>query len=1292
MTFNQTDIYTTSGSQMLYNSWTPYVSKFDTSSFYNWEQDNLPLYDLEERTYELWEKAGFPTSSTTGFSLTVSADTPAATLLANNNIFVDVSSCIAALPDVIRCPIVIEVCQQGPIGPMHLHNIRMSEAGSLEIINRAYTKVFNTSGTVGAVTTSPAYNKYATLANSLISQDVSATLASGTTQVAVGGPSGIGVSTSGVNIQSRVVQTTDVTNASLSRLSSVNSFLYPQFPTRKAPLAVSMKNAYSTVFPGYATAYQFGFPPYENVNNTGEDNTLDGVDISGTNTFTDGSLKRAVTAATNPVGGSIYLNALHSLSVKNSDGPIYIRNFFVNGETRGDTKTGTINGIDINNSDVVLENCAASRCRKAGFKFTNSQVVLSRSAYSYRNYDLTSTTGRAAQTGIGFHAVNSDVSISAVNLNSGADGGPRPGATVGDWQASGDDVMVIASRNYAGWKLDNSQLHGGFERLTATDENTGGITSSEVNTGYGMILNNSHVDLVGLLDMYGNSKGIQAANSTLKFNNLCVESHEEQGIRSKNSTFTFDSTVTPGAAGQAGRKQVDFFRNGQHMELQSQSEFGFARHSHIPEIYGQSSFKGSFGSVDYDGAAQGNLPAISVSNNSNLELVSPNIHARYKEEMTPNVPNYGLGIRTTENSKTSLYGTGTGATFVWGPATLAYQGKSAGLYADHNSTVNLHGPTVIAQFGVDVLAENNSVINIEPPRVRDSYSLEVSAFDLSAQKNATCVELHSTRACLVVNKNSTLNMTDLGSYPSLWSGTTEGNAMLADGQDYVLSGAPGFNSSAVLVGGSLQFFPNPNDPNAYTDTKLDNLSGTVTTLGAYTVPDFPVFTNKSMMNVCLTADDPVSGTVNYTGSRGRERFTYGGMCVRAAQDSSVNVLNVHFPTGTDAGPMDELFYDASGSTCSRLMIWNIADTSRLNAAFTSVSGSYPATADYHGPSAMYVSAHTLATTGNDFTQGTCTANVYGAPLGTPDTGNLSVLDIYGAGSSIGWHMPSGVSFNSPLSQALGSPSSFDTAISQSTHKTTTPAAFSALAAGLGVDLMGQIKVNGGHIGAAVNSSNNRGVFRIYWSPSPAAKLITVDASGYQFGAFPRGSYAVAEANLRGAFSGIEGPAYQIFAQGYNLSANAGTVSSIQGGAVNASSLYPELVTLAGNPVAAGTLGQITGSLPGGQGFNNAYHALATSGWYYCKQFLDDNPTQCMLDESASNTFANAKNASLGWSGRPKRVTLYRSRSNNSENVGSEAFSGRVTNATQGGLGALHNRPTTGIGFKSADIFDLKRDN
>ena len=67
--------------------------------------------------------------------------------------------------------------------------------------------------------------------------------------------------------------------------------------------------------------------------------------------------------------------------------------------------------------------------------------------------------------------------------------------------------------------------------------------------------------------------------------------------------------------------------------------------------------------------------------------------------------------------------------------------------------------------------------------------------------------------------------------------------------------------------------------------------------------------------------------------------------------------------------------------------------------------------------------------------------------------------------------------------------------------------------------------------------------------------------------------------------------------------------------------------------------------------------------------------KCMLDESAAKTFANSQNASLGNSGRPRKVTLFRSRNQNSR--GSEAYTGDLKGT---------------IGFKSASVFDLKRDN
>ena len=118
------------------------------------------------------------------------------------------------------------------------------------------------------------------------------------------------------------------------------------------------------------------------------------------------------------------------------------------------------------------------------------------------------------------------------------------------------------------------------------------------------------------------------------------------------------------------------------------------------------------------------------------------------------------------------------------------------------------------------------------------------------------------------------------------------------------------------------------------------------------------------------------------------------------------------------------------------------------------------------------------------------------------------------------------------------------------------------------------------------------------------------------------------------------------------------VSAVQGvaGSLDVSTYYPNLLKLSYDSDADGIA-----------------DTLYASGFYYCKEFMDDNPSQCMLDESAAETFANAKNASLGSSGRPKRVTLYRSRG--ADQRASEANEGDAI-----------------IGIKSANIFDLKRDN
>src|SRR3990167_2258567 len=144
--FSISDKYTATGSSKLLGCWTSYVTKHDASSFYSWENDNLPLYDLEERTEHLHQLLGFnPSAGVDGIVLTVSADAPASQLVCNGNLFASVSAAVRALPKIIRFPVTIEVASFGNLGSLELNDISFSERGSLEIINRNFGKAYSSS-------------------------------------------------------------------------------------------------------------------------------------------------------------------------------------------------------------------------------------------------------------------------------------------------------------------------------------------------------------------------------------------------------------------------------------------------------------------------------------------------------------------------------------------------------------------------------------------------------------------------------------------------------------------------------------------------------------------------------------------------------------------------------------------------------------------------------------------------------------------------------------------------------------------------------------------------------------------------------------------------------------------------------------------------------------------------------------------------------------------------------------------------------------------------------------------
>ena len=1146
--FDINDIYTSSGTTSLWGCWTKNVTKHDTSSFYNWEADNEPLYDLEERTFLNWEQHGFPTSSITGLALTVSADAPSVSAGCGYNIFTTVSAAIASLPQVLDFPVLIEVGNFGNQEYLNLDNIKMGKRGSLEIINRNFAKVNSVSSLIKSIDTPNL------LVGSISSLDLSnvfyATAGSdpaGTTSC-VDIKTSIWSATSDIRVPNNYSVITEMTEKatwsndlisrnhrlSVGRGSEIGDIRHPTSPNH-----------------WFVSAHEITSPTV-----AGE--TLYGADCSTIDLLTTAG--DAVLRDWTPINGEavslLYGNHFSGISISNCDGPIYFRNFFVDGNRTGKT------GFAINNcTNLVLENCASIRNIENGFEINNSNVTVTRGIVGYRNYNV---VGSARDYGGG----GSWSSISGTDLDMMAEPYPGNGLEANNslitfsstltretnYGAVATDFLANFSRNTRGIVLNNSVLTGGVNRGGAAIPAATRLVA-ELNVDKGLHTDNSKISLNGILDLHGNGRGAVIKNSIAELDHLIVQNNQQIGFHCINSTLRYNKNVFEEIAPQ---EAYLFSANGQHLVVDKGSTVAPIYTSSMDTNGYNMKFVDSFGHHTPLGITHRNLlPSISVTDNSNLTLLHANIDRT--RVLTKHGAIYGAGVEAKNNSKIKFQGSVSRCTQVKGPASYADQRSKAGVYAQNNSEIEFNGPTVIAQWAVDALAEDNSTLNFNPHRNLTTGGYDVSTFNLTNSRNHTSVELHSTRACLVANRNSTINMRDLGDFQWQWSGTN-GLSALAELPDLVTSGDRGdgidqqFNYATSA--GSIQFYPNANEEAAYAPPYNFNSNATTTETfseGGYYNYNILNYYNQSL----------VPSTVST-----------GGMCVRAVDNSVINARNVHFPCGF--ANASGLYYDVGegseqghGILCSFIHIWNIADTSRLNASYLSVSGNYPMDAGYFGPCAVYPIAG-----------GAGGGAAYTAPESTPDTSSLAVLDFYGQGTGVvNWPDPSG-----NLSHIYGK---------------TTP--------------------------------QNQGPFRLY---------VGVDGLTNEL------------IDISAVHGNVSGHLNQVFAQGYNFSSDLNVYHT------GTSSLFGKSLRFSS-----------TDGLP--------YTAppLVTSGFYYCSALVPPNTYQrILLDESAANTFANAKNGAMGTSGRSQICTIHQ------------------LHTTRAGESAAATYKDRGLGFKSPNIFDLDRDN
>ena len=1167
MPFLRSDLYLTSGTSELINNWVDPVYKFDSSSFYNWEQDNLPIYDLEDRDDYLHEMAGYPASSITGMMLTVSDAG-----VDNKKVFGSLSAAVDALPNTIRFPIIIEVAASGQLGELRLENLQFDGSGAgLEIVNRGFAKIM-----CGSTTPYSYVQGIDSGASGIVkfhSPDLSATMKDS---------SCLGVSSTVYRNGNPFDYWDNFTRAFLITPEwSIDSAGYQRTITMSSYFKDSGVGFFST------TASSFNSGIYV-------DNSVSS-DLQITNdAMSPAQLVQRAPMATptsnDRVTGFYYANNLSKVLIKDCTGNIYLRGFCVDGTNGYElSTTGGIQitdvGFDIQNSEAVIENCTASRCKNAGIKINNSNIILNRGFIAFRNYELrdggSSHLAEKWENGsAGLKANNSNITLSA---------------SISAYKGCPIDSPFCFYRNLVGMDIQNSQITTPMKaklgRNMAGNPSTENRGSETIvlqvffNKDIGILAKNSVIRTNERVSVFQNDQGMELDNSLFETSQSTFDHNKRSGVRARNSVFVYNRTLQKTNYGDGGPfgPPNEFTNNGQHVLLQDSSQFVPMYTSAMDTIFEPLVFSANHELLVRDDATGGGgitqvtKPAVVLEGGSFMEAVASRSilnsaqadSAAYQSE---NAAIKGAAFRVVDQSTLKLAGTKDVATFIRGPYNPDKQQYIAGVYTGDSSKVSFHGPTTIAQFGVDVLAEDHSTMEFSP-YMKDG-SVDASSFSLFNTDNHTKVQLHATRACLVANRNSNIHMRDLGDFHE-WPEPYRKESVLSPDYNTANAGHK-LNTSAFCSSGFMQFYPNPFAPY-------------VAAADGTTALDLPALAHPASLDDMPGAFQKLTAWT----AGGVAAASVGGMCVRAVGNSNVKVQNVNFPCGW--ANTSGAYYDVSAGVCAHLRIWNIADSSKLHASYLSLGGNYPRelSGSYYGPDAVWVSGGW---------GGAASAVLSGAPSSTPDTSSLSILDSFGRGAQI----------------------------------------------------------HGGFYGK--DTWENIGPFRLYVSPHPIAKFLgyPINGAGWGFnpgyGSTPRTPVSMGYEFGGGGTTLVKNVPYQLFAQGYAASSDCSATPTYI-----LSSIYNELAFSAYQDNKLSML-------------NARPTANYASSYFYTSAMLSpDIQNNIWFDESAMNTFANAKNGTLSTSGRQKIVSYYKA---------IKEYPGESFWASTGG---------GGLGLGSVNLFDLDRD-
>lgn len=1232
------------GNHKLLSCWTPGVSKFTAGSFYNFEQDNLPLYDLEERTYYNWQNAGFRSLQPESLHLLVSADAPSEVINCNSNIFRTLQEAVDALPDRISINTRITVASYGDLGSLKMAGITVDPARTLEIVNiNCYDKPgvfpvdpYTGNGSTGAARGGAPYFYDALVSsiqttNNQTSFGIYKGLRSfgsdeiGSNDLGCGGIADFflrGDTSTGIGSLGFRPRVTNF---------DIDPYVASSIPGVLDPRVTDNYEAFVTPIPGRGKVagnslvgtqisrlsvgnvvftYTGNSSENGNINQLGlnlelrEENEVDAdyildyftYDPSSFNQTTGQALFRgqpAGIASTHQntdaaaVKATLYGNYLQLIDISNCTGKIHFTGFRLFGEQPffAGGRTPLPIGIKIDGCpNIFIESCAVTDYALYGICLINSKVTFNRSLYVYRCY-------AKGTPGSPFAPYSEPQSVSITY------GDPQNRRLSKPWLENIQSLDAPVNDESAGIYAVNSQIF---------------IDDSET-TRYNLLLANNLYNL--------DNPGASPYRSGM--HNCRMISRCSTGIRLENSR------LSGGQGPYIGRKLEDDLDLKDYLNVEGNANYG------IHLIQSAFTFKGNTQVFH-------NTRGIRAEN-SRLVLDSFKIDNNHKYGLKLDDSLFTYGIVQTSSTGTPLLDFSDDQLYNGLNTKLySYIFESNGQHIIATNSVIKPGPFLdpkpeyfgrfifINAHGMDdnrsplpgCVLTNTDADFIHAMSLRAGHAvgdtpsyMPGAHFYVNGGSNIKFLGSASAITCMASNQSETL--TTLYRYVGLLA---EDNSTVAFRGPTALYNA-GVNvyvknGSTVIFephkkddgGLDLESFP-LTDPKNHTMVEVHSLRACLVADNNSNIimQDLGDYSNGWSLEQIEGTNYPTDDTAAYTSAgffqfypnpdAGGDVYADARFSDPLSERGTLRVMSEfgsnQYYWGFDRSTSDPYTYDdvTNGGVCIRAQ--NNSNVRVRNVNFP---------CGWWNTSGVIYDAYPVA--GNDYCTKTFIWNI--SDNSTLHADHLSVSSSWPA--AVGYFGPSAVWFSGTggtLGPNYGAPSS--------TPDTSSLSVLDFY--GLGLDNVWPLP-NGTKTRYGFSVPQNQGPFRIYVGVDSAANTLQQD--------------------------GYLGYARQLFAQGYNTSGNLSAIDS-------ASSVYGKVIRETDD---------------GG---------LAVSGYYYANEFVNIDPNCILLDESAANTFANAKNGAMGTSNRPQICTIYSSKIDST----GESKSSSTTHE--------------GSGFRSSNIFDINSD-